>query len=244
LKVRAGWGDPVEFSAAKVVSNVKTAEKLHRIVIDVGADIAAGYTKGGQYVQVKIGEGKPGFFAIASAPDPNNQGLLEFLIKAQGDAAEALAALSAGADVSVSPVQGKGFPVDKIPAADYPAVLMFATGSGISPIKAVIESGALEAEKRKDVRLYYGTRDPSHTAYADAIPGWEAYGVKVIQVYSSEGADGTPKYIQDVFAAEKGINGNAGGVGVLLCGQKDMCTAVKELLAAEGVSAESILTNF
>jgi hypothetical protein len=38
-----------------------------------------------------VGEGKPGFFAIASPPDPNNQGLLEFLIKAQGEAAEALA---------------------------------------------------------------------------------------------------------------------------------------------------------
>jgi hypothetical protein len=37
-----------------------------------------------------VGEGKPGFFAIASPPDPNNQGLLEFLIKAQGEAAEAL----------------------------------------------------------------------------------------------------------------------------------------------------------
>jgi hypothetical protein len=39
----------------------------------------------------QVGEGKPGFFAIASPPDPNNQGLLEFLIKAQGEAAEALA---------------------------------------------------------------------------------------------------------------------------------------------------------
>jgi ferredoxin-NADP reductase len=33
------------------------------------------------------------------------------------------------------------------------------TGSGISPIKALIESGALDADKRADVRLYYGTRD-------------------------------------------------------------------------------------
>lgn len=44
----------------------------------------------------QVGEGKPGFFAIASPPDPNNQGLLEFLIKAQGEAAEAIAALEAG----------------------------------------------------------------------------------------------------------------------------------------------------
>jgi ferredoxin-NADP reductase len=55
-------------------------------------------------------------------------------------------------------------------------------GSGISPIKALIESGDLEADKRSDVRLYYGTRDAAHTAYADRIPAWEAAGVKVIQV--------------------------------------------------------------
>eukprot|EP00967_Tisochrysis_lutea_P145401 scaffold272996_cov19-Tisochrysis_lutea.AAC.1 len=55
-------------------------------------------------------------------------------------------------------LQGKGFPVDQIPAASFPTVLMFATGSGISPIKAVIESGVLEVSKRKDVRLYYGTK--------------------------------------------------------------------------------------
>jgi len=136
----------------------------------------------------QVGEGKPGFFAISSPPDPNNQGLLEFLIKAQGEAAEAIAALAAGrqhnqqarrtaqpcfacqsshrpaanslgttrptpthnimpyrlptlypspacpphgapgGEVSVSPVMGKGFPVEKIPAEGNPTVLMFATG--------------------------------------------------------------------------------------------------------------------
>lgn len=33
-----------------------------------------------------------------------------------------------GADVSVSPVMGKGFPVEKIPADANQTVLMFATG--------------------------------------------------------------------------------------------------------------------
>lgn len=58
----------------------------------------------------------------------------------------------------------------------------FLLGSGISPIKALIESGDLAADKRSDVRLYYGTRDAAHTAYADRISAWEAAGVKVIQV--------------------------------------------------------------
>ena len=48
--------------------------------------------------------------------------------------------------------------MQSIPASDVQTVLLFATGSGISPIRAVIESGVLEAGKRKEVRLYYGTR--------------------------------------------------------------------------------------
>jgi hypothetical protein len=38
------------------------------------------------------------------------------------------AGLGAGAEVSVSPVMGKGFPVDQIPADAHPTVLLFATG--------------------------------------------------------------------------------------------------------------------
>eukprot|EP00878_Enallax_costatus_P007580 GHUV01007937.1.p1 GENE.GHUV01007937.1~~GHUV01007937.1.p1 ORF type:complete len:325 (+),score=104.05 GHUV01007937.1:809-1783(+) len=242
LIVQANWGAPVEFTTAKINSNVKGAEMLHRVVIDVG-DLAAGYTKGGQFMQIKVGDGKPGFFAIASPPDPNNQGLLEFLIKAQGEAATALAALPAGAEVSVSPVMGKGFPVDKIPADNHPTVLLFATGSGISPIKALIESGDLEADKRSDVRLYYGTRDAAHTAYADCIPSWENAGVKVIQVFS-DGADEGSKYVQEVFSSGMGLNGDSNGVGVVLCGHKDMCNAVKDLVAAQGVDAGKVLLNF
>lgn len=84
MVVRANWGAPVEFSTAKLVSNSKVAQQLHKVVVDVG-DLAAGYAKGGQFMQIKVGEGKPGFFAISSPPDPNNQGMLEFLIKAQGE---------------------------------------------------------------------------------------------------------------------------------------------------------------
>lgn len=76
-----------------------------------------------------MGDCKPGFFAVASAP--GNGTALEFLIKpgAPDSAASLLVALPAGSEVAVSPAQGKGFPVDKIPAADYPTVLCFATGA-------------------------------------------------------------------------------------------------------------------
>jgi hypothetical protein len=51
--VRANWGAPVEFSSAKVVSNSRVAEKLHKMVVDVG-ELAGGYQKGGQFMQIKV----------------------------------------------------------------------------------------------------------------------------------------------------------------------------------------------
>jgi arabinosyltransferase len=62
---------------------------------------------------------------------------------------------------------GKGFPVASVPPEEADTVLIFATGTGIAPIKAVIESGALEADKRKDVRLYFGCSDNDSSPYKE-----------------------------------------------------------------------------
>lgn len=58
------------------------------------------------FAQAKVDpEGKPGFFAIASPPDINNQGVLELLVKRQpGSAAEAICDLKEGSELRVSPV--------------------------------------------------------------------------------------------------------------------------------------------
>lgn len=43
---------------------------------------------------------------------------------------------------------GKGFPIAKLPAEQYSTILMFATGSGIAPVKALIESPDLQVAFR------------------------------------------------------------------------------------------------
>lgn len=77
------------------------------------------------------------------------------------------------------PSQIQGFPVEKIEDAD--TVLIFATGSGISPIKAVIESDALGAKGRKDCRLYWGTRNSGERWEAAPqefrVPGYLCWGI-------------------------------------------------------------------
>jgi NAD(P)H-flavin reductase len=63
------------------------------------------------------------------------------------------------------------------------------------------------------------------------------------QVFSS----GSKRYVQTVLEEEIRaglIKGVESKTGVLLCGQKDMCTAVTALLTDAGVSKERILLNF
>ncbi|KAL4527635.1 hypothetical protein Ndes2437A_g02783 [Nannochloris sp. 'desiccata'] len=208
---------------------------------DIGS-LASDYTTPGQFLQAKIAaDGKAGFFAIASAPDSNNAGVVELLIKPNGEAAEAICAATEGAIVKVSPVMGKGFLIDRIPADSFKRVYLFATGSGISPIKALIESGKLNASARDQVTLYYGTRTPAAMAFENKLSHWEQeFGVKVVPVYSQEGQG----YVQDMFLSQGGVVGGSEGVAAVLCGQKGMAEAVTEALTAAGVAKEHILMNF
>lgn len=240
---RAGWGAPIDWAPATLVSRVDEATALHSVVLDVGIDAASAYTTPGQYIQVRVGgdDAKPGFFAIANSPGDElaKSGRLALLLKEGGAAADAVVAAPINATVSVSPVQGKGFPIDRIPPADVHTVLLFGTGSGVAPLRAAILSGALTPSKRRDVRFYYGTRDPASTAYASEADAWRAAGVRVIPVYS----DGGDAYIQDVFAQEGGL-AEGDKTAALLCGQKEMCEAVKGVLAEAGVREDNILLNF
>lgn len=221
-------------------SNETAAKQLKKLVIDVG-HLAEGYKTAGQFMQIKVKDSKPGFFAIASAPNSNNQGLVEVLIK-DGPAestANLLCNIPAGAEVAVSPVMGKGFRVERAPAAGHPTCLLFATGSGISPIKALIESDELKAHDRKDVRLYYGTSNSDTTAYMNLDESWKAAGVETVHVFS----DDDKGYVQDFFSQNE-PEFEASKTCAIMVGHKEMCEAVTKVLESRGVSKEHILMNF
>jgi hypothetical protein len=69
LRVQANWGAPVEFQPAKVLSNAVAAAGLNKLVLSVGL-IASGYVVPGQYVQVKVGDSKPGEARFCSKSRP------------------------------------------------------------------------------------------------------------------------------------------------------------------------------
>ena len=232
----AGW------HAAPVRSSERAAEGLRSLVLDVPGEVARGFTTPGQYVQVRVSEEqKPSFIAIASPV--GGASTLELLIKA-APGTDALCALPVGGSLQVSDVQGKGFPVASWGALPE-TILIFATGSGVSPIRSLLETpvalGGLAGAA--GVRLFLGVRNASYLPFASALKRWEQAGFKVTVVYSSDASSENGKYVQDAFAASS-LKFDPARTGAVVVGQKAMSEAVVALLTNAGVGRGRILSNF
>jgi|TARA_B110000977_G_scaffold98987_2_gene130103 ferredoxin-NADP reductase len=262
--IRAGWND-FEWGSATIVSNDLAAKEggLHVVIVRVAEEVTKGYVKPGQFVQMRIGdEGKPAFLAIASPPGADDTNL-QLLIKSVDGTAGDICAMKPGDTLGVSPAMGNGFDLGKAPASETPNTLLFATGSGISPIRSLIQSGALGD---RDVTLFYGTASEKTTAFADEFKAWEAKGIKVVHVMSQGTycafpksrrlfahtrltlsliplVGGPPTYVQEALrlALE---NVDAAKTCAVLCGQKEMTEAVIEVLTGHGVAKEKCIMNF
>jgi len=217
--------------AVRVRSNEGAGEGLHALVLEVPSELAAGYTVPGQYVQLGRGEGKPAFMAIASAPGGDT---FEFLIQRTDGMAGQICDVQAGDTLECSAVMGKGFAVDEL---DGREVVFMAGGTGISAVRAVIES-------RSDWsgRLYYGARSPELMAYRDRFTDWEARGVRVVPTLDEAHEGYFQGYPQQAYGADP--LADASNAALVLCGPGPMCEAATNLLVAAGMPVERALKNY
>lgn len=245
---RNGWGDDVTFHDASVVANVEAAEGLRLISIEAPPDVSEPFQRAGQFVQAKpSADAKPSFYAISSPPTSGSGGQLEFLIK-NADSNAWITGASAGDVVQLSPAMGKGFDVkcEAWEKSDVNQVSLFATGSGVAPMRAVIESEALAG---KVCRFYYGARSESGMAYTDRFDSWKKKGIEVVPLLSQGDNNwgGRRGYVQDVMKEDEERGEGfvlAARHGALLCGQKEMVEAVRKVYSELGVPEDRTLLNF
>lgn len=219
------------------------------ITFELGS-LCDAYRVPGMYVKLRPTDSesrgiKPGFFAISSPPTVSGE--FEFLIK-DSPGVQWISELSDGDTIQSSPVMGKGFPFSSLQPVPSD-VLLFATGSGIAPIRAAIESvlNGVYPRKRRSVTLYYGARTPQVMAYKDRFQLWSDLNVNVVPVISrpqnaDTNWDGRTGYVQHALA-DIGVQ-DPENTAALLCGVKGMSEEVKESLLQYGVPEDRILFNF
>ncbi|CAD6239356.1 unnamed protein product [Miscanthus lutarioriparius] len=250
---------PTEWAEAPLacVRPATADASLFHVSLDLSAHrrLLASHAAAGQFLPFRLPAAPyPIFLAIASPPPPpptpealagsGSVPCFDFLVKRlPGTPSARLCDLRPGDLVHVgASVVGSGFDVARI--ADARDVLVFATGSGISPIRALIESGFAE-NKRTGVSLFYGVRNLQRMAYQERFDDWESRGVKIVPVLSRPDGQWTGErgYVQNVFSRMKNIV-NPSSVGAILCGHKQMTEEITRVLVADGLSKDRILTNF
>lgn len=203
-----------------------------------GTPVAASYIRPGQFVKVSLPDKGEAFFAIASAPGARGTAL-ELLVKGGAPLADALVALPLGSTVRLTQAQGKGFPLEE---ARGRRVLLFATGSGISPLRSLIDTLRRDRAAYGDVTLYFGVRTPDAFAYVDELDGWIQDQVRVVRVVSrpgDSGWDGLQGYVQAHVPDEPLAEAVA-----FLCGVKGMVQGVTEVLVRQGLRKDRLFLNF
>jgi NAD(P)H-flavin reductase len=223
---------------AEVSAVNPAAEGLTSIELDLkGTPLAGTHQIPGQYVTLGMAGVGQGTFAIASAPDEGRN--FEFLVKGGSPLTDALRGARPGTKVQISLPTGKGFPLDRAVGKN---LLLFATGSGISAIRSVIEWVRGHRSDFGRVYLYFGARTPGAFAYEAELAQWEKTGIEVFRSVSQPGESGwkgLTGYIQNHLGELDVKNAVA-----FLSGQKSMVADVTRALRRRGVSPEDIHLNF
>ncbi len=227
-----------KWSEAKVTAVHPAAEGLTSLELDLrGTPLAGTHRQPGQYVSLALEGVGVGLFAIASAPHADAR--FEFLIKGGSPLAEALRQLQPGSKVRVSLPAGKGFPIAR---AEGKNLLLFATGSGISAIRSVIQSVLQNRSDYGQISLYFGARTPTAFAYQRELETWQREGIQVFRIVSRPGESrwkGLTGYIQSHLSEL-----NVDNAVAFLSGQPAMVEEVTRALTQRGLPREDIYLNF
>lgn len=241
-----------------VLSVQAIAARQAFVVVDAaGSSVAATHTTAGQYVRARFFEddvARP--LALSNKP---GTGTFELLVKVPDERLARLLALQKGDRVDVGPAQGKGFPVDESRGG---SLWLFATGSGIAPLKAVIERVIEERGAWQEVVLVYGVREAEELCFKERFGAWAGLSVRVVPVVSQPRPPATPSagsssstsdsmggapwsgkvgYVQHHLPARFD---HPDRVTAFLCGLPEMEKAVTQGLLERGVGPDQVFRNW
>ncbi|AKU93066.1 ferredoxin--NADP reductase [Vulgatibacter incomptus] len=231
------YGSRFTFHPARVSASRDETPLMRSLRLEVDADVAGSHEEAGQFVEVRLpGESSGGFFAIANAPDGRS---IELLIKRGQGLPDELAELGVGAIVETSAAMGRGFPVA---ACRGKSLLLFATGSGFAPIRAVLQEVARLRDAFGRVDLFFGVRSGGEFPYEAELRAWESAGIRVHRAVSRPAAseEAYAGYVQQRFREALPPVEDA---VAMLCGLQGMIEGVTEALLQAGMPPDRILQN-
>jgi CDP-4-dehydro-6-deoxyglucose reductase len=193
----------------------------------------------GQYMNVVLPDGETRSFSMASAPAGN---LVDFHVRRIPGGRYTdhwLGQAQAGAPIEIEAPLG----VFSYHEEDWRPLIMMATGTGIAPIKAILES-LLDNEDCPPVTLYWGMRTEADLYLRDVMESWAGrlYEFNFVPVLSRAGADwqGRRGHVQQAVMED---HDDLSEHAIYLCGAPEMIQEAKHLLATRGASLDHMYAD-
>jgi NAD(P)H-flavin reductase len=228
----------------------ETPELVH-LELAASPEFLNAYTVAGQYVQIQFGEMKPGFFAIANSPDDTRKkARIELLIKRGSPLTDALALSHCEDSLHVSLPQGRGFSISAV--AQTHDIYVIGAGSGIAPLRALIQEFLTHRHDFGKITLLYGARTQTLIPYPNEQSKWREQGIHVTHAISGKSEDKPSVifdthvgHVQDVLRnLQKQTPVISENSAAFVCGPKAMVEDLKKLLPELGTAANRIFQNF
>ncbi len=226
----------------RLTATVERLEPLGNDVMHLVLRLPEGADPGfrpGQYVNIVMGDGSVRSFSMASPP---NGGAIDFHIRriSGGTFTESqLGGLQPGQNLPVELPHGSFF----LREADFRPLLMVATGTGLAPIKSILES-LHDDPDCPPVTLYWGMRREQDLYLHDEIQSWAGRlcDFTYVPVLSrpDETWQGRRGHVQDVACAD--IE-DLSEYAIYLCGSPEMVAEAKHRFIAQGASLNHIYAD-
>jgi len=229
---------PPLFLAARVIDAQKVSPLLTLLKVEAAPDVRTGYRIPGQYVQIKEGAHKPGFFALANKPGGAH---FELLIKSGSPLGDALSAKKVGDALEITAPAGKGYPLAE--ARGNPLYLV-GVGSGLGPLRAVLQYALEKRGEFGALHFYYGARHPDDFPFMAEQAEWARAGVELVRCCSKPEAvwHEATGHVQDVLKRRKpALNMQT---CFFACGMKEMVAGLKAVVPELGAAPERVFQNF
>ncbi len=212
----------------------ESGENLFHLVCAAEPELLESYHTPGQFLVITDEGGAEGFFAIANRPGQDG---IELLIKNGGDLAAKLCAAQPGAQFSCGVAQGKGFPR---PADAQTPLHLFAMGSGIAPLRALIQTHLDGDWSGSTVTLWQSSFRREGLPFAGEYPAWREDGVRIYECLDDAG-DASTGNVVDQLAKHKPDLSRCTAYWI---GSKPYGEAVKTAVLALGLQPGAYLSNY
>ncbi|MGA8053617.1 MAG: 4Fe-4S dicluster domain-containing protein [Burkholderiales bacterium] len=201
-----------------------------------GLDTAHADGRPGQFVMVGLPEHPAAAISVSRYLPPDG---MELTVRAAGPATRAIASLSPGDSVGIRGPVGRGWPIE--PAYGRHVVVVTG-GSGLAPLRPLLDRLIAEREQFGAVRLYYGARTAEDMLFADELEHWDRERVLEVTCrwLERKRAGGGAGAARSTVSAIHQASWDGANAVAYVCGPERMMEATSIALAGRGITPDRV----